>query len=798
MIRSTMFVTAAASAIWMTQMDDATVTTNVSSHYYTCECRGYANENRNETAEEDDPTIHNFDGDDCVEPLEDTDVSQQDQRTPWSIFPPSSIFVTSNKDKKQSSNVLDQDIQKVIQTISADISSSFNPENVAMQLKELMDQIVIPPRNTTTTSSSVPKQEDSFQQIILCLFNIVMNTANETETTASENDDVEKDTSIKCKIKANITQAVSDLLAAIQKSHVITDQQNSKTSTSSSSNRNSSSSNEGSADIHAILPPSAIEDTTTIFDLCQLLMSYSKEIHQLVTKHMSNIDYQRITPTAIAYYADYANTKYESLLQERLKQSGSRSHNIFLMQLRSWQQQQQEQFVEFFNRHHQQQHRDDDDVNQANNATEPHAITNTVTKSKTAPTIDPSILHIIETNPDAIALAELAYADTMEAFRDGLHNLPSRGRYQYELIHCDLKSEPGKPAHYYLIRRPLSDTTPTTNPELGKRYGSMMTTTTTTTLDVVIVIRGTKTVADAITDLLCDIEPYHRWGKAHSYILDSGRYIANRYRSIFENLLKTKEVSKINVTIYGHSLGAGAGAIAAMELHNLQDRRIQVQMIGYGCPAILSKNLAEQTSDYITTFINDSDIVPRLSGLSLTNLLYDIIEFDWLPYAEKDVQNVFKDLQEFQPHLFNSDTVTTMKNIITPILESIHHDTYIPTGTIPRLDVELYPPGKCIHIYSTDRVGQNEQRPQELSHRSACYVPNWFYNQIDVNKHMIDGTSSFIVTQCDSHFLSSRISNISSTSGSQIICYPLDIFRQLLLFKVPRNERFLVKFFHNC
>ena len=223
--------------------------------------------------------------------------------------------------------------------------------------------------------------------------------------------------------------------------------------------------------------------------------------------------------------------------------------------------------------------------------------------------------------------------------------------------------------------------------------------------------------------------------------MDSGRYIANLYRGIFDDLLKKEDVSNINVTIYGHSLGAGAGAIAAMELHNLYDGRIRVQMIGLGCPAILSKNLAEQTSDYITTFINDSDIVPRLSGLSLTNLLYDIIEFDWMPFAQEDVQNILKDLQDFQPILFNSDTVTTLKNIINPILESIHHDTYIPSGTIPRLDVELYPPGKCIHIYRTD-PGHEQQ---EMPHRSTCYVPNWFYSKIDVNKHMIDGMSFFMV-----------------------------------------------------
>jgi hypothetical protein len=45
------------------------------------------------------------------------------------------------------------------------------------------------------------------------------------------------------------------------------------------------------------------------------------------------------------------------------------------------------------------------------------------------------------------------------------------------------------------------------------------------------------------------------------------------------------------------------------------------------------------------------------------------------------------------------------------------------------LPIELYPAGKCIHLYR-DGVGI-----------SGCIVPNTFFNQIDVSRTMISGES---------------------------------------------------------
>ena len=75
--------------------------------------------------------------------------------------------------------------------------------------------------------------------------------------------------------------------------------------------------------------------------------------------------------------------------------------------------------------------------------------------------------------------------------------------------------------------------------------------------------------------------------------------------------------------------GAGAASIVGMELND--DPKFDVQVIGFGCPALLSKELSEQTKSYITTIVADDDCVPRMSAASVVNALLDIMEYDYTP-----------------------------------------------------------------------------------------------------------------------------------------------------------------------
>jgi hypothetical protein len=246
---------------------------------------------------------------------------------------------------------------------------------------------------------------------------------------------------------------------------------------------------------------------------------------------------------------------------------------------------------------------------------------------------------------------------------------------------------------------------------------------------VVIVVRGTKTLADVLTDLLCESCEY-RGGKAHAYIVAGGRYLAQKQGPLLRQLAEISGMD-LRVTLVGHSLGAGAATIAGIELANDPDHPCAVNVMGFGCPALLSRGLAEEVSSYVTTVINDGDVVPRLSGASIANLLTDVSSFDWFPYIKRDIQHT---LDEFFPPQVSESIMTTVEPHLKSFVESSGKD--LPEQE--RLAPELYPPGRCIHFYS-DGYGI-----------SAAVVPNDFFNEIDVNRRMIDGTDVRSLDRLDS------------------------------------------------
>lgn len=205
---------------------------------------------------------------------------------------------------------------------------------------------------------------------------------------------------------------------------------------------------------------------------------------------------------------------------------------------------------------------------------------------------------------DFLQLADLSYADTVEEIQRGLEHFKT----PYELVMVDTDSDPHRPAHFLAVKRAQTVFSPS--------------------LEILWCVRGTKTLEDALTDLLCDFVPY-RGGQAHSGVLEGGKHLSQKHKKLLLKLLDSSGKRKIKLTCVGHSLGAGCASIVGMELK--EDPRFDVQVIGFGCPALLSKELSEQTQSYITTVVADDDCVPRLSGPSVVNALLNIMEYDYIP-----------------------------------------------------------------------------------------------------------------------------------------------------------------------
>jgi hypothetical protein len=138
-------------------------------------------------------------------------------------------------------------------------------------------------------------------------------------------------------------------------------------------------------------------------------------------------------------------------------------------------------------------------------------------------------------------------------------------------------------------------------------------------------------------------------GKAHSGMQLSGKYLVDRHLTLLLTSLKLSKKRKIDITLIGHSLSAGAASIAAMEWNSKpfenarNDIQVSAHVIGFGCPALLSTSLSLATKEYVTTVIADADFIPGMSGATLFNLLLDMKSFDYRMQAEQDVEQALRE-----------------------------------------------------------------------------------------------------------------------------------------------------------
>ena len=366
----------------------------------------------------------------------------------------------------------------------------------------------------------------------------------------------------------------------------------------------------------------------------------------------------------------------------------------------------------------------------------------------------------VEELNEALILSELSYADSVEEIRVGLERIynnsnsgvtKKNNKPQWELLFCDTESRPNQPSHFLAIQKNASP------------YDDA--------LHVLLVVRGTKSMSDLITDALMEASDYEYTpqgmsttikGKAHGGMQSSGKYLVDRHQKLLSTLLQLSKKRKLQITVIGHSLGAGAATIAAMEWNSGskfgQDSDVSANVIGFGCPALLSRGLSLSTKEYVTTVIADADFIPRMSAATLVNLLLDVKSFDYRKQAERDVEQALRQLTtvaETPIHenetksklafgLDENDIRTVMgyvrsglEKVANPISakETIEADTINEnmkedqegrTVEVEKMKPILFPPGTCIHFY------------RDGSGITGSYCPCDFFNELDVARTMVD------------------------------------------------------------
>lgn len=148
------------------------------------------------------------------------------------------------------------------------------------------------------------------------------------------------------------------------------------------------------------------------------------------------------------------------------------------------------------------------------------------------------------------------------------------------------------------------------------------------TKSIILAIRGTATVQDAIIDGLATTKSLSLDGKkylAHSGFLKASTFIANERAYYLKELLNKNPGYTLTVT--GHSLGGATATITGVLLFDKHfNRKIPINICGFASGTSFTaqkdgKPLEQYLQKYpllkIKTFIYENDIVPRLSTFEI-------------------------------------------------------------------------------------------------------------------------------------------------------------------------------------
>jgi len=293
---------------------------------------------------------------------------------------------------------------------------------------------------------------------------------------------------------------------------------------------------------------------------------------------------------------------------------------------------------------------------------------------------------------------------------------------------------------------------------------------------VVVSIRGTLSLEDCVVDVLVDPEPLDELG--HEYGFDSdGQYCHSGVVACIKNIMRDlkrhnildsllsgvgAKYSHYKLRFTGHSLGAGCATLLGyMFRRSYPDLRV----IAISPPGgFLSYRMAKECSSFVTAFVLDSDLVPRLSVASMEqmrNEVLDLIGRIKVPKMQvaktvivqgvkkgiKDTDDVGEITRENSSFLFNTGSVLTRTDFHVQLerFQEIQRRRKEARGV--NRDIKLFPPGKIVHLVKT---GENSSCIHSMAKCLTCctsnvgseYTPVWADNA-DFNEILVSPTMGF-------------------------------------------------------
>ena len=285
-----------------------------------------------------------------------------------------------------------------------------------------------------------------------------------------------------------------------------------------------------------------------------------------------------------------------------------------------------------------------------------------------------------------------------------------------------------------------------------------------TTKEVLLALKGTNTLGDILTDVLGKAIPHkleRNTTNGSNSKQDDIRCHEGMYTAACLMLDDTLHILQnwivpcgYSLTICGHSLGAGVSCLLGVMIKNLLPN-LSLKVYAYATPSCLSLDACINCQDYITSIVNNNDIVPRISLLNVRtmNKFFNLIDskLEEKGLSPNDFTTAYTYMQDLMT--IDSDLLITPEEIYEFLQYELVDNAIFKPGetkcTNPKLlDCEIFVPGRVVSIWNNYNHDNNEtskddsgssggkDSPQE---QARVQIPN-------VGGRVLDGTMHVLRT----------------------------------------------------
>lgn len=225
----------------------------------------------------------------------------------------------------------------------------------------------------------------------------------------------------------------------------------------------------------------------------------------------------------------------------------------------------------------------------------------------------------------------------------------------------------------------------------------------------IIALKGTSTLADALTDLVavpkehcCHFDVPHDAKRCetnnifcHEGIHTAALWMADDIQDTIEYIFLPL---KYKVLITGHSLGAGTACLLGMELRAripaFRKNHTDLRVLAFATPAVVSYEASKKCCPFITSVVNNCDIVPRASVSNMIVMNKLALKVNEKLDAKGHKLDTWSSL-----HKYYNEEVAKIDDDLLLSTEELS-EFFDQTHAAPEKDVDhLYVPGRCVVMW---------------------------------------------------------------------------------------------------